>query len=93
MATLARPNSRNRPARRVRRKRGGTPDVRLSRTRKPDNLSIETWQTQLRRQFGAEQDFTLKNVGDQPVFSEFQVANPQSKSAVSRGHPRHAAGR
>jgi superfamily II DNA or RNA helicase len=81
MATLARSNARNRPARRVRRKRGGTPDTRLSRTHKPEELSLESWQAALRRQFGAEQDFTLKNIGEHPVFSEFQVVNPQSKRA------------
>jgi hypothetical protein len=27
---------------------------------------------------GRTQPFTLKNVGDEPVFSDFQVTNPQS---------------
>ena len=38
-------------------------------------MSLETWQRELRRQFGREQPFTLKNVGGEPVFSEYQVTN------------------
>jgi hypothetical protein len=41
-------------------------------------MSLEAWQTALRRQFGREQRFLLKNTGDHPVFSEFEVTNPQS---------------
>ena len=54
--------------------------AKLSRLHKPDHMSLEAWQIELRRQFGQEQDFRLKNLTDQPVFSDFQVANPQSKS-------------
>jgi hypothetical protein len=43
-------------------------------------MSVGAWQTELRRQFGREQDFTLENVGGQPVFSEFQVTNPRSQA-------------
>jgi hypothetical protein len=53
---------------------------RLSRLHKPDDMSLEAWQIELRRQFGREQAFKLRNLGDQPVFSDFQVTNPQSKS-------------
>jgi len=41
---------------------------------------LEDWQLGLRRQFGQEQKFVLKNLTDRPVFSEFQITNPQSKS-------------
>lgn len=51
---------------------------KLSRQRKPDQMSLEGWQRELRRQFGREQDFALANVGDEPIFSEFSVTNPQS---------------
>jgi len=54
--------------------------AKLSRLHKPENLSLEAWQIELRRQFGREQKFKLKNLGEHPVFSDFQVANPQSKS-------------
>ncbi len=52
--------------------------VKLSRLHKPEGMSLEDWQIELRRQFGRTQKFRLRNVGDQPLFSEFEVANPQS---------------
>ncbi len=55
------------------------PKPKLSRLNKPAHLSLEQWQIELRRQFGRAQKFKLKNVGDQPVFSEFEVHNPQSQ--------------
>jgi len=51
-------------------------EPRLSRTRKPPELDTADWQTALRRQFGREQTFGLKNLGAEPVFSEFAVSNP-----------------
>lgn len=62
------------------KKSRGTPDKKLSKTNKPDNLSLEEWQRQLRQQFGREQKFKLTNVGDQAVFSEFLVHNPTSRN-------------
>ncbi len=52
---------------------------KLSRLHKPDDMSLEEWQTELRRQFGREQNFLIKNIGEHPVFSEFEVTNPQSQ--------------
>jgi superfamily II DNA or RNA helicase len=43
-------------------------------------MSLEAWQAALRRQFGREQRFTLRNLGPDPLFSEFQVTNPQSRT-------------
>jgi superfamily II DNA or RNA helicase len=54
--------------------------AKLSHLHRPDNLSLEEWQTRLRREFGREQKFRLKNIGSQPVFSEFHVTNPKSGS-------------
>jgi superfamily II DNA or RNA helicase len=54
---------------------------KLSRLYKPEGMSLEEWQIELRRQFGREQPFTLKNLGDEPLFSEFEVTNPLSQSA------------
>lgn len=48
------------------------------RTRKPDHLSLEEWQVALRREFGREQAFQMKNLGEEPVYSEFAVTNPAS---------------
>lgn len=65
-------------------KRGKQPSLekkaKLSRLKKPDEMELETWQRELRRQFGREQQFVLKNVGADPVFSEFHVTNPESKN-------------
>ena len=51
---------------------------KVSYHRKPDDMSIEDWQIALRRQFAEKQDFTVKNIGGQSVFSDFQVYNPIS---------------
>jgi superfamily II DNA or RNA helicase len=58
----------------------GRKPAKLSRLHKPEGMSLKDWQIELRRQFGREQDFTLKNLGDDPVFSEFAVTNPQSQN-------------
>jgi superfamily II DNA or RNA helicase len=50
-----------------------------SQTRKPEGMSLEDWQRELRKQFGREQQYHLVNVGEQPFFSEFAVTNPQTK--------------
>ena len=42
-------------------------------------MSLEAWQIELRRQFGRKQKFKVKNLGEQPLFSDFQVSNPASK--------------
>jgi superfamily II DNA or RNA helicase len=65
--------------RKVRRAQGELFDKKLSRLRKPDDMSLEDWQIALRRQFGREQNFRLKNVGQEAIFSEFEVTNPQNK--------------
>jgi superfamily II DNA or RNA helicase len=56
----------------------GSAEPRLSRLRRPADMPVEDWQAGLRRQFGREQSFVLENLGTEPVFSEFAVANPQS---------------
>src|SRR5712691_11254347 len=53
---------------------------KLSRLHRPEGMSLEAWQTALRRQFGREQTFQLKNIGGHPIFSEFEVINPQSRN-------------
>jgi superfamily II DNA or RNA helicase len=53
--------------------------AKLSRTRKPENLSLTEWQLELRRQFGREQKMRIRNLGSDPVFSEFAVTNPATK--------------
>jgi len=53
---------------------------RLSRQHKPADMALEDWQIELRRQFGREQPLRLKNIGADPVFSDYQVTNPQRGS-------------
>ena len=52
--------------------------VKLSRLIKPAEMSLEEWQIALRRQYGLEQVFSLRNLGDQAVFSDFEITNPAS---------------
>ena len=54
-------------------------DVKLSRTHRPDHLTIEQWQRALRAQFGREQKFKWRNLGGGEVFSEYSVTNPVTK--------------
>lgn len=51
---------------------------KLSRLLQPEDMSLEDWQTALRREFGVQQNFKLVNRGQQPIFSDFQITNPQS---------------
>ncbi len=52
---------------------------KLSRTHKPDAMSVEERQIALRHQFGREQDFALENLDSHPLFPEIAVTNPQTK--------------
>jgi hypothetical protein len=63
----------------VKREKKNIRQKKLSRLRKPDDMPLETWQVELRRQFGREQKFPLKNLGREPIFSEFEVTNPQTR--------------
>jgi superfamily II DNA or RNA helicase len=60
--------------------RTGKRAVKLSRLRKPEEMELEDWQRELRRQFGRDAKFELKNIGTHSVFSEFHVTNPESKN-------------
>ena len=64
------------PGRKPTKKPAAEPKV--SRTQPPAGMPLEEWQTQLRRQFGREQKFTLKNLGDNLAYSDFLVTNPES---------------
>ncbi len=47
-------------------------------SKKPGDLTLDEWQAILRQQFAREQKFKFKNIGDHPVFSDFEVYNPES---------------
>lgn len=51
----------------------------LSRLRKPEDMSLDQWQIELRREFAQTQKFRVKNLGNEPIFSEFAVTNPESQ--------------
>lgn len=53
-------------------------EPRLSPRKAPEDMPPQEWQRLLRRQFGREQAFVLENVGDEPLFSEFRVRNPET---------------
>ncbi len=64
---------------------------KLSHLRRPADLTPETWQRRLRRQFGREQKLKVANLGDEPIFSEYSVSNPKSggtyRVAIRGMHP------
>ena len=63
----------------------------VSRTHKPDNMSLEDWQRLLRKQFGVQQRFRLQNKGDHPIFSEYLLTNSETgktyKIAIRGSNP------
>src|SRR5262245_9718739 len=76
------PRARQEPPPSTRRQAGkkkAAGKSKLSRLHRPEQMSLEDWQRELRRQFGREQKYMLRNLGEQPVFSEFAVTNPESK--------------
>lgn len=52
---------------------------KLSRTHRPEGMSVEEWQRELRREFAREQRMKVRNLGEEPVFSEFAVTNPATQ--------------
>lgn len=54
--------------------------TKISRLRRPEDMSLEQWQIALRKQFSQKQNFNLKNIGNKPIFSEFLLTNPQTGS-------------
>jgi len=68
----------NRAARRAAR-RSKSAEPKLSRTRKPEHMTLEEWQVALRREYGRGSKFRWKNVGDHRIFSEYAVTNPETE--------------
>ncbi len=63
---------------RSRPKRRGQP--KIPHIHKPADLTPVDWQRALRRQFGREQAFRWENIGDEAIFSDFHVTNPETRS-------------
>lgn len=53
---------------------------KISHLRKPEEMPLQQWQIALRRQIAQQQNFQLKNIGSEPVFSEFTVRNQKTGS-------------
>ncbi len=47
--------------------------------RKPEDMTVDQWQAELRKQFAVTQKFRVKNLGMHPVYSDFEVFNPESE--------------
>jgi SNF2 family DNA or RNA helicase len=56
-----------------------TKPKKISRIKKPADMALTEWQAALRKEYGSQQNFQLKNIGDEPIFSEFLVTNPQNQ--------------
>jgi superfamily II DNA or RNA helicase len=52
---------------------------KVPRHYRPENMELKDWQTALRKQYAVEQKYRVKNLGDDPVFSEFSVTNPKTR--------------
>ncbi len=76
LATEPRSSTRQPGMKRRKKKKEKPP---LSQTHKPPNMSLEEWQRELRKQYGRDQKYLLSNLGEEPVFSEFAVTNPQTR--------------
>jgi len=53
-------------------------------SRKPSGMSVDEWQTQLRKQYAGDQRFKIKNIGNHPFFSDFEVFNSESLCAETK---------
>jgi SNF2 family DNA or RNA helicase len=53
-------------------------ELRIPYYKKPTRLSVDQWQWSLRKQFGEENPFVISNIGQQPVFSDYLVYNPNT---------------
>ncbi|MHA4807362.1 DEAD/DEAH box helicase [Flavitalea flava] len=57
-----------------------SPSLRVPHTRRPDDMTDGAWQTALRRQMAEKESFTIKNLGSQPVYSDYSVYSHTSKN-------------
>jgi SNF2 family DNA or RNA helicase len=63
----------------------------LSNTRKPAGISVEEWQSTLRKQIAGKTKFKISNTGEGLAFSDYTVHNPVTKNSYkvalrSAGH-------
>ena len=60
-------------------KKKSPPKKRISKLQKPEGITIEQWQIALRTQDGEEKKFAMENVGNHPVFSDFDIQDIDAK--------------
>lgn len=58
----------------------------ISYTKKPDALSVEEWQSALRKQIAEKSDFTISNNGEGLVYSDYSVHNLNTPKTLIRWH-------
>jgi superfamily II DNA or RNA helicase len=63
------------------RRRTKSDQPKVSRQFKPDDMTIEEWQTLLRKQFALTLKLKVRNLGHRPAFSDFLVSNAASGSS------------
>ncbi len=76
----------------VSKKKSKSHKLKVSRTHKPEDLSLEDWQRALRKQFGEQQRFILRNNGEHSIFSEFLLTNPATGKTYKLAIRGRAAG-
>ena len=65
-----------------------TAEKKLSRLRKPDDMSLDEWQVALRRQFGRQQKFRAEERGRRADLLRVRGHQSRDEADLSRGHPR-----
>ena len=53
-------------------------EKKISYHRQPTEISLAEWQAGLRKQYGKDSAFTMTNLGTHPVYSDWQVKNPDT---------------
>jgi len=56
---------------------------KISYQKKPADMTIEQWQSALRRQFAEVSKFSINNLEGKRIFSDFRVFNPVTKNTYS----------
>ncbi len=55
--------------------------LKITYHRRPDELTLDLWQLNLRKQFGEDNPFEIERTGEHPVFSTFTIWNPATRNS------------
>ena len=47
---------------------------KVSYYRQPEDMTVDQWQAELRKQFALKQQFRITNIGTHPVYSDFNAS-------------------